>query len=99
MKRRVVITGIGLVTPLGATINSFWNRLCNGQSGVGPISTFDASDYPVRIAAEVRDWSIASVGESPRQWQNAPRQTAFALGAGIAAVADSGLSFGVGKIY
>lgn len=91
MNRRVVITGIGLVTPLGATLQSFWQRLVNGQSGISQIQSFDASEYPVRIAAEVRDWTLADIGEHPRQWPKCPRQTMFSLGAGISAVQDAGV--------
>ena len=56
MKRRIVITGMGCVAPLGADVETVWSRLLAGESGVGPISTFDAEEFPVRIAAEVRDW-------------------------------------------
>ncbi|QDV69970.1 3-oxoacyl-[acyl-carrier-protein] synthase 2 [Rosistilla carotiformis] len=92
MHRRVVITGMGIVTPLGHRLDGFWDNLTAGRSGVGPISTFDASEYPVRIAAEVpKSWSMESVGENSRQWATAPRQTRFALAAGIMAVRDSGI--------
>ena len=96
MKRRVVITGIGLVTPLGWRRETFWTQLIEGRSGVGPITTFDASDYPVRIAAEVRDWNLSNLGENPSKWLGAPRQTEFAIGAGIEAVRDSGFCFDKG---
>lgn len=56
MNRRVVITGIGLLTPLGLTTSSTWKALLEGRSGVGPITKFDASGYTCRIAAEVRDF-------------------------------------------
>lgn len=57
MRRRVVITGIGLVTPLGLDTCSTWDALLEGKSGVGPITKFDASDYACRIAAEVRGFN------------------------------------------
>lgn len=92
MHRRVVITGMGVVTPLGHRLDSFWQNLTAGKSGVGPISTFDASNFPVRIAAEVpASWSLREVGENPRQWAGAPRQTGFALAAGISAIRDAGI--------
>lgn len=53
-QHRIVITGIGVVTPLGLTVAEFWNGLISGQSGVGPITRFDASKYPVKIGAEVK---------------------------------------------
>ncbi len=56
MKRRVVVTGTGLVTPLGTGTDKTWSALCQGRSGIGPITRFDASDFGVRIAAEVKDF-------------------------------------------
>ncbi len=56
-ERRVVMTGTGLVTPLGTGVAKSWKNLCNGVSGVGPITRFDASDDPVQIAAEVTDYT------------------------------------------
>jgi 3-oxoacyl-[acyl-carrier-protein] synthase II len=58
MKRRVVVTGTGLVTPLGTGTEKSWTALCNGKSGVGPITKFDTSDYAVKIAAEVKDFEV-----------------------------------------
>ena len=54
--KRVVITGLGLVTSLGHTVEETWEALCQGRSGIGPISQFDASEYPVRFAGEVRNF-------------------------------------------
>jgi 3-oxoacyl-[acyl-carrier-protein] synthase II len=58
MSRRVVVTGVGLVTPLGTGVRQTWDALCAGKSGIGPITRFDASDFPVRIAAEVKDFQV-----------------------------------------
>ena len=55
-RRRVVITGTGLVTPLGTGVEKNWNALCAGRSGVGPITRFDVSDFPTRIGGEVKDF-------------------------------------------
>lgn len=52
--RRVVITGLGAITPLGLTVEDHWQGLINGRNGVGPITSFDASSYPVKVAAEVK---------------------------------------------
>jgi len=56
MKRRVVVTGLGMVTPLGTGVGKNWEAVCTGKSGLGPISRFDASEYPCRIAGEVPDF-------------------------------------------
>ncbi|HKA56323.1 MAG TPA: beta-ketoacyl synthase N-terminal-like domain-containing protein, partial [Candidatus Binatia bacterium] len=54
--RRVVITGVGLVTPLGTGVEKNWQALMGGRSGIGPVTRFDVSDFPTRIAGEVRDF-------------------------------------------
>src|ERR1700738_2844149 len=56
MKRRVVVTGLGLITPLGNTVEATWAGLMTGRSGAGPITKFDTSDFPVRFACEVKDF-------------------------------------------
>ena len=91
MQRRVVITGMGWVTPLGADIDQVWKALLEGRSGVGYISLFDASQFPTKIAAEVHHWSVAEVGEDPEDWKHQGRHTHFAVGAAKKAVADSGI--------
>ena len=91
MKRRVVVTGIGGVTPLGVEVRAIWDRLLRGQSGVGPITLFDASNFPVRIAAEVRNWSMQQVGEDPAPWTKHARQTQFAVAAALQASRAAGL--------
>ncbi|MEN1678335.1 MAG: beta-ketoacyl-[acyl-carrier-protein] synthase family protein [Planctomycetota bacterium] len=94
MKNRVVITGLGCVTPLGATVESLWANLREGKSGVGPTTLFDADNFPTHIAAEVKDWSVAEVGEDPDFWAAKGRHTRFAVGAAKQALADAGLSDG-----
>jgi len=89
MRRRVVITGIGWVTPLGTTIEQVWQRLLRGESGVGYTTLFDASNFPTKISAEVRNWDLNDVGENPADWQYQGRHTHFAIGAAKKAVADS----------
>jgi 3-oxoacyl-[acyl-carrier-protein] synthase II len=91
MRNRVVITGLGCVTPLGSQVRDVWDRLTAGRSGVGRLTLFDASRFPVQIAAEVKDWSIAEVGEDPLRWRHHPRQTLFAVASGIQAVRSAGL--------
>jgi 3-oxoacyl-[acyl-carrier-protein] synthase II len=92
MRRRVVVTGIGCVTPMGVEVDVVWKRLLNGESGVGYTTVFDASKFPTKISAEVRDWTIADVGESPERWKYRGRHSHFAAGAAKKAFADSGLA-------
>jgi 3-oxoacyl-[acyl-carrier-protein] synthase II len=91
MRRRVVVTGMGCVTPLGATIDTLWANLLAGKSGVGRTTLFDAGNFPTKISAEVRNWSIADEGEDAAVWANRSRHTGFAAGAAKQAVRDSGV--------
>ena len=91
MKRRVVVTGLGCVTPLGADVEQVWSRLLAGESAVDYITRFDATSFPTRIAAEVKNWDVSDVGEDPARWANQGLHTQFAIGAGKKAIADSGL--------
>lgn len=92
MRRRVVVTGLGAVTPLGSDVSTFWENLLAGKSGVGPITQFDASNLEVRIAAEVKDFDpVALFGR--REARRHDRFTLFALEAARQAVADAGLRF------
>ena len=91
MRRRVVVTGMGCVTPLGCDVDSMWKRLLAGESGVGYTTLFDASNFPSKISAEVRDWDLSEVGLDPADWKHQGRHTHFAVGSGLKAVADSGL--------
>ena len=91
MRRRVVVTGMGCVTPLGTTVAELWANLKEGRSGVGRTTLFDASNFPTRIAAEVRDWSVADAGEDPAEWGKCCRHTKFAVGAAKQAVEEAGL--------
>ncbi|MEN6451949.1 MAG: beta-ketoacyl-ACP synthase II [Thermoguttaceae bacterium] len=93
MRRRVVITGVGCVTPLGTDVETLWRRLRAGESGVGYISLFDASQFPTKIAAEVRGWDVSKVGENPDDWKFQGRHTHFAVGAAKQAMTDAGLDF------
>lgn len=92
MRRRVVVTGIGCVTPLGTTPGQLWDNLLAGKSGVARTTLFDASSFPTNISAEVRDWSISEVGEDPQVWKDRSRHTCFAAGAAKQAVEDSGVA-------
>jgi len=91
MRRRVVVTGMGCVTPLGTTPDKLWENLLAGRSGVARTTLFDASNFPTKISAEVRDWSIAEEGEDPAVWARRSRHTTFAAGAAKQAMRDSGV--------
>ncbi len=88
--RRVAVTGLGAVTPIGNDAPSTWKAALAGESGVDFIRSFDASEYPVRIAAEVKDFDPAAAGER-RELRNLDRNVVLALAAGREAVADAGL--------
>ena len=55
--KRVAVTGLGVISPVGNDVPTFWNALCSGTCGIGPITKFDAADYPVKLAAEVRNFA------------------------------------------
>lgn len=94
-RRRVVITGMGCVTPLGVTVEELWANLKEGRSGVGPTTVFDASRFPTRIAAEVKDWTVAAEGQPEDRWQFCGRHTKFAAGAALQAMRHAGLEQGL----
>ncbi len=91
MKRRVVVTGIGLVTPLGIGTEQTWNALINGQSGIGPITRFDASDQASQIAAEVKGFNPEDWFEK-KQVKNLDPFVQYAVAAADIAWKSSGLS-------
>ena len=91
MKRRVVVTGVGLVTPLGIGTGPTWEALINGKSGVGPITRFDASGYASQIAAEVKNFDVEAWFEK-KQAKNVDHFVQYAVAAAEMAWQDSGLS-------
>jgi 3-oxoacyl-[acyl-carrier-protein] synthase II len=82
---------MGCVTPLGTTVPALWANLKEGKSGVDYTTLFDASNFPTRISAEVRNWSLADVGEDPKHWEKRGRHTKFAIGAAKQAMDESGV--------
>jgi 3-oxoacyl-[acyl-carrier-protein] synthase II len=90
--RRVVITGMGLVSPLGNDLKSFWDNLSNGRSGIGPITLFDVTQYDCRIAGEVKNFDPAAWFNNPRDARRSDRFTQLAVAAAKMALADSGLA-------
>lgn len=89
-KNRVVVTGLGLVTPLGIGVEASWQAAISGRSGIGTITQFDASQMPVRIAGEVKDFDPALYIEA-KEIKKMDRFIHFAMAAATMAVEDSGL--------
>lgn len=94
-RRRVVVTGIGCITPLGVRVEELWKNLVAGASGVGRTTIFDASRFPTKIAAEVKGWDISAEGQDPKAWEFCGRHTKFAAGAALQAMKDAGLPTGL----
>jgi 3-oxoacyl-[acyl-carrier-protein] synthase II len=92
MKRRVVVTGIGAVTSLGCKVGELWTRICNGESGVGPLQRMDVSDYRVRFGGEIRNWSVEGYIEA-KDVKRFDRFVQYAHVSGVDAVRDSGIDF------
>src|SRR3954468_15356670 len=88
--RRVVVTGLGAVTPLGNDAASTWRAAVAGESGIDWITAFDPGDQPVRIAAEVKDFDAAQVA-SPKEVRKLERNVLLSLGAAREAMGDAGL--------
>lgn len=89
-RRRVVVTGLGVISPVGNTVEDAWKAIKAGKSGIGPITLFDASSFPVKIAAEVKDFDITRYGLDHRAARKMARFTQFLIGASAQAVLDAG---------
>jgi 3-oxoacyl-[acyl-carrier-protein] synthase II len=93
MKRRAVVTGLGVVTSLGRAVGGFWDRLVRGDSGVGPITLFDTSGYRVQFGGQV-SWDPEQENiANPKDLRRIDRFAQFAIASALDAVADSGLEF------
>jgi len=90
-RRRVVVTGVGVINPLGNDIETVWTALKEGRSGVGYTSIFDASNFPTRIAAEIKNWDIDQCVDDPEMWKLRGRHSKFAAGAALQAFNSSGV--------
>ena len=99
MKRRAVVTGVGVVTSLGRNVDLFWDRIVRGESGVGPITLFDVSGYRVQFGGQVSwDPEIEDIA-STKDLKRLDRFTQFAIGAAKDAAADSGIDFSKEEPY
>lgn len=91
MRRRVVVTGIGMINPMGHDPQTVWAGLKEGKSGVAKTTLFDASGFPTKISAEVKNWDITDAGEPADKWKSRGRHTKFAAGAAKQAIENSGV--------
>ena len=90
---RVVITGMGAITPVGNDVPSFWESLKTGKCGIGPITKFDVSDFKVKLGAEVKDFDPTQYMEK-RDARRADANVHYAMAAAIQAVEQAGLKEG-----
>ena len=91
MKRRVVITGLGAVTPIGNTVAEFWAGIRSGKVGIGKITRFDTTEYKVKLAAEVKDFSTENLIDF-KAAKRMERFSQFGVAAAVEAFSDAGLS-------
>ncbi len=90
MERKVVVTGLGAITPLGNDVDTLWKNLLAGELGIGPITLFDPTDFAVQIAAEVKDFDPKQYMEKS-EIRKADRNVQMGLAAAVQAVEDSGI--------
>src|SRR2546421_5126533 len=92
-KRRIVVTGLGVITSLGESVDGMWDRLCAGESGIRMITRWDTSSYPVRFGGECTDFDVTRYGVDKRESKRLDRFGQFGLAASVNAVNDAGLDF------
>ena len=90
-RRRVVITGLGIVSPVGNTVDESWQNILAGRSGIGPVTKFDASTFPTKIAGEVRNFDITAY-LTPKDARRMDTFIHFGMAAGIQAIRDAGFA-------
>ena len=91
-KRRVVVTGLGIVSPVGSTVASAWDAVLRGESGIGPVTRFDVSAFPARFGGQVRDFDVSQY-ISPKEARRMDDFMHYGVAAGMQAVTDSGIDF------
>src|ERR1041385_3805258 len=89
-ERRVVITGLGVVTPLGHSLDTFWQNLVAGQCGIDKITAFDATAFDTKIAGQVREFDPTPAFPSPKEIRRTDRYAQFGVYAAWSALKDSG---------
>jgi 3-oxoacyl-[acyl-carrier-protein] synthase II len=91
MRRRIVITGMGVITPAGQGVGDLFKGQVEGRSGIGPITLFDASHFPTKFAAQVKDFDLAKYVKDPSRWHDSGANSRFAAAAAQQALADADL--------
>lgn len=91
LEKRVVITGLGVISPVGNGKDAFWQSVLAGQSGIGPITHFDAAEYTVRIAGEVKDFTITDYGIDRKEARHMDSYTQYAVAAAALALKDGAI--------
>ncbi len=91
MRRRVVITGMGAITPLGHSVDAMFTAQVEGRSGVAPISRFDARRFPTQFAAQVKGFDLGRFVADPSRWRHSGVNSQFAAAAARQALEHSGL--------
>lgn len=91
MRKRVVITGMGAVTPLGQSVAELFQNNVEGRSGVAPIGLFNAQRFPTKFAAQVKDFDLGRFVREPERWKDSGSNSKFAAAAAQQALADAGL--------
>ncbi len=91
-KRRVVVTGLGIVSPVGSTVAAAWDAILNGRSGIGPVTRFDVSAFPVRFGGAVKDFNVEEYVPA-KEARRMDEFMHYGVAAGIQAVTDSGIDF------
>lgn len=89
-KRRVVITGMGIVSPVGSQLNEAWSNICEGRSGIGPIQAFDATDFATRIGGAVKGFAVEDF-LAPKDARKMDTFMHYGIGASVMAMRDAGL--------
>ena len=90
--RRVVVTGLGLVTPLSNDVNDFWERSLKSESGVSRIDLIDTSEFKIKIGGQIKDWDLGDRVDK-REAKRLDRFAQFSLAAAQDAVSDAGINF------
>jgi 3-oxoacyl-[acyl-carrier-protein] synthase II len=91
MRRRIVITGMGAITPLGHSVEDLFRSQLEGKSGIGPITLFDASKFPTKFAAQVKEFDLGQHVKDPSRWTDSGANSRFAAAAAQQALTDAGL--------